>query len=65
MNKNNHVIHYSNLQECLQKGLKLKRIHGILKFKQKEWMKSYIDFNTKKRKEATNDAKPIKTFLSY
>ena len=56
MNKNNYVIYYRKLKECLQKGLKLKRIHGILKFKQKDWMKPYIDVNTKKRKEATNDA---------
>ena len=27
----------------------------MLKFKQKDWMKPYIDFNTQKRKEATND----------
>ena len=56
MNKNNCVIYYRNLQKCLQKALKLKKIHGILKFKQKDWMKPYIDFNTQKRKEAINDA---------
>ena len=27
-----------------------------MKFKQKDWMKRYIDFNTQKRKEATNEA---------
>ena len=56
MNKNNYVIHYRNLQQCLELGMKLKKIRGILKFKQKDWMKPYIDFITERRKEATNEA---------
>ena len=56
MSKNNYVIHYGNLQQCLELGKKLKKIHRILKFKQKDWMKPYTDFNTQKRKEATNEA---------
>ena len=44
------------MQQCLELGMTLKKIHRILKFKQKDWMKPYIDFNTQKRKEATNKA---------
>ena len=56
MNKNNYMIHHRNLQQCLEVGMKLKEIHRILKFKQKYWTKPYIDFNTERRKEATNEA---------
>ena len=35
---------------------KLIKVHRILEFKQSDWMKSYNEFNTERRKEATNAA---------
>ena len=54
--KKNCTIHFRNLQQCLQLGMKLKKIRRVLKFRQKDWMNPYIDFNTQKRKEAINEA---------
>ena len=54
-NKKKYVIHVNSLKQALNHGLKLKKIHRIIEFNQKEWLKTYIDMNTKLRKEAKND----------
>ena len=54
-NKTNYVVHYRNLQLYLSLGMKLTKIQRVLKFNQSDWMKKYVDFNTKKRMNAAND----------
>ena len=36
--------------------MKLTKIRRLLDFKQSDWIKKYIDFNTEKRMNATNDS---------
>ena len=49
-NKTNYVLHYRHLQMYLSLGMKLTKIHGVLKFNQSDWMKKLIYFNTEERK---------------
>ena len=54
-NKEKYVIHYQTLLLCLRLGLKLKEIHNGISFKEKDWMKPYIDKNTELRTKANNE----------
>ena len=50
-----YVFHYKNLQYYLSLGIKLIKVHKILKFKQSNWLKEYIEFNIEKRKNAVSE----------
>ena len=43
------------MKQALNHGLKFKKIHRVIEFNQKEWLKPYIDMNTELRKAAKND----------
>ena len=53
--KNNYVIHYKKLMQCLRMGMKLKKIHQGIKFIESAFLKPYIDKNTKLRTQAKNN----------
>ena len=53
--KKKYVLHYKNLIQCLDMGLKIKNIHRGIKFVESEWMKPYIDKNTNLRAKAKNN----------
>ena len=46
--------YYRNLQFYLSLGMKLNKTHRVLKFKQSDWMRKYIEFNTEKIINAAN-----------
>ncbi len=54
-NKEKYVVHVRTLKQYLELGLKLKKVHRIIRFDQSRWLKPYIDFNTERRKQAKND----------
>ena len=53
--KTEYVIHITNLKQALNHGLSLKKVHRVIKFNQKAWLKPYIDMNTKLRQKSKNN----------
>ena len=53
--KKKYIVHYRLLQFYLNQGMVLKKVHRIISFKQKKWLRPYIDFNTRQRMVAATD----------
>ena len=52
----NCIIDYCSLKLCLELGLRLTNVHGVLLFDQSPWLKNYISFNTCQCTAAENDS---------
>ena len=64
--KNKYVVHIRSLKEALNNRLILKKVHKVIQFNQKAWLKDYIDMNTELRKRAKNDfAKDFFKLINY
>ena len=57
--KTEYVIHIRNLKQALHHGLVLKKVHKIIKFNKKTWLKPYIDTNTELSKKGKINSKKI------
>ena len=53
--KEKYVVHIRALKQALNHGLILKKVHKVIQFNQKAWLKPYINMNTELRKKAKNE----------
>ena len=57
--KNNYKVYFKNLEYCLKLGIRVTKIHKILTFDEKLFLKEYIDKNKNLRKYAKNDLEKV------
>ena len=53
--QNNYVVRIGFLKQALDHGIILKKVHKVMQFNQKSWLKEYADMKTKLITEAKND----------
>ena len=54
-NKSCYLLHYRTLQLYVSLSMVVGKIHRVMKFKQSDWLKSFVMFNTAKRMNAANE----------
>ena len=53
--RKNYVVHYRNLRQYLEMGMRITAVHRGISFYQSSWMEPYIRKNTELRKTAVNN----------
>ena len=53
--KEKYVVHIKALKKALNHGLILKKVHIVIKFNQRAWLKPHVDMNTKLRIKTNNE----------
>jgi hypothetical protein len=53
--KTNYVVHWKTLKLYLDLGLEVTKVHRVVSYIEKAWMKDYIELNEGNRKKAKND----------
>ena len=48
--KTEYIIHIRNLNQPLNHGLILRKVHRVIKFNSNAWLKPYVEMNTNLRK---------------
>ena len=57
-----YVIHIQSLIQAKNLEVKHEKVHRVIGFNQKDWLKTYIDLNTELGKDVSNDLE--KEFMS-
>ena len=52
--KEHYVVHFAVLQFYLEMGLKIKKVHRVVRFTQKRFLEPYVSFNSERRAQARN-----------
>ena len=61
--KENYVVDIKAVKQALNHGLISKKVHKVIRFNQKAWLKPYNDINNELRTDAKNDFFKLKDFF--
>ena len=58
--KKEYVMLIRNLKQALNHRLLLTKVHRVIKFNQKDWLKPCVDLNVELRKKTKNDFEKVR-----